>query len=314
LPIQSSNGGVPVSGHPITEFYGDSLIIHFGSSVHFFDASAGIPTSWNWSITGPANYTSSVQNPVITFNTAGFYNVKLKVTNSYGSDSLTKTGYIKVMGPVMSSFSIISPPMFTRINVSPADPSFVDFIWNKASNNPLVTYNWGVKKLGVNVELKYLSNNNGHDSVASFRKSFLDTLAANFGTNGDSVMCIWRAWAYNTVDSVASFNSFLVTFVRITIGIRQISSEIPKVSKLYSNYPNPFNPSTTIKFDLSKTQNVKIIIYDILGKEVSILADDVFKSGSYQINWNASDYSSGIYFYRMETPDYRETRRMILLK
>ena len=313
LPIQSSNGGVPVSGHPITEFYADSLTVHFGSSIHLFDASAGIPTSWVWTITGPANYSSTVQNPVIPVTTAGYYNVKLKATNSYGSDSLTKTTYIKVLGPTMNSFSLISPPMWTRILVSPTNQSLQDFIWNKTSTNSLITYNFGIRRVGPYSEYYYQSNNSGHDSVVSFRKSFLDTLAATMGTTGDSVECVWRVWAYNTLDSISS-NSFIVTLVRVPIGMHKISSDIPVVYQLYSNYPNPFNPSTTIKFDLPKTQNVKLIIYDLAGRQVEILSDENFQAGSYQVNWNASNYASGVYFYRFITSEFSETKKMVLVK
>ncbi len=83
---------------------------------------------------------------------------------------------------------------------------------------------------------------------------------------------------------------------------------------LYQNYPNPFNPSTTISFTLPKKEFVKLIIYDILGKEIITLINEELPSGSHQIVWNPKKLSSGIYFYRLQSGKYSETRKMNLLK
>jgi hypothetical protein len=94
---------------------------------------------------------------------------------------------------------------------------------------------------------------------------------------------------------------------------------IPANFNLYQNYPNPFNPVTKIKFSIpasvkSERSNVKLIIYDILGREISSLVNDNLKPGEYEASWNAGDYSSGIYFYKLYAGNYSETKRMILLK
>jgi photosystem II stability/assembly factor-like uncharacterized protein len=86
--------------------------------------------------------------------------------------------------------------------------------------------------------------------------------------------------------------------------------------RLLQNYPNPFNPSTNITYRLLKKSLVTIKIYNVLGKEVLTLINEVKEPGSYKINFNAGNYnlSSGIYFYRLITPDYNETKKMVLLK
>ena len=96
--------------------------------------------------------------------------------------------------------------------------------------------------------------------------------------------------------------------------IEPISTEIPESYKLYQNYPNPFNPSTRIKFDIPKQGNVKLTIYDMSGKEVSVLVNSELKAGSYEYNFDGSGLSSGVYFYKLQSGDFIETRRMILLK
>ncbi|MEJ2616599.1 MAG: T9SS type A sorting domain-containing protein [Ignavibacteriaceae bacterium] len=84
--------------------------------------------------------------------------------------------------------------------------------------------------------------------------------------------------------------------------------------ELYQNYPNPFNPSTTIKYDLSKQSRVKLEIYDILGRRVATLVDETKKAGRYQIVWNASRLTSGVYFERLQAGDYSAVKKLLLLK
>ena len=103
------------------------------------------------------------------------------------------------------------------------------------------------------------------------------------------------------------------------IGIQPISTEIPKQFSMSQNYPNPFNPNTKIKFDIPanvkrETSNVRLIIFDILGREVAKLVDQRLQPGSYSVDWDASNYPSGVYFYRIQTDNFTETKKMILLK
>ena len=90
--------------------------------------------------------------------------------------------------------------------------------------------------------------------------------------------------------------------------------EQPAEFKLYANYPNPFNPVTNIRFNLPQTSHTKLTIYNILGNEVATLINDELNVGSYLVSWNASDYPSGVYFYKLETKDFTETKKMVLLK
>ena len=84
--------------------------------------------------------------------------------------------------------------------------------------------------------------------------------------------------------------------------------------QLYSNYPNPFNPSTTIKYDVQMNSKVLIKVFDILGREVATLVDRKQAAGSYEVEFNASSLSSGVYFVRMNAGGFVKTQRMMLLK
>ena len=98
------------------------------------------------------------------------------------------------------------------------------------------------------------------------------------------------------------------------VGIKPISNEIPSKFSLHQNYPNPFNPTTEIKFDVTKSSLVKIIIYNILGEETTTILDNKLYPGSYKIDWDGTDYPSGVYFYKLVTDDFVDVKKMILIK
>jgi hypothetical protein len=89
---------------------------------------------------------------------------------------------------------------------------------------------------------------------------------------------------------------------------------IPTENKLYDNYPNPFNPTTQIKYSIKESGLVQIKIYDILGKEITTLVNERKDAGSYTIDFNASELPSGVYIYQLTTPGFTQARKMILTK
>jgi len=123
------------------------------------------------------------------------------------------------------------------------------------------------------------------------------------------------------VDSVNNWNgtamgnvSFDTAMNCVVTDIKNVKTEIPKDFQLYQNYPNPFNPVTTIKFSIPKNEYVEMKIYDIAGKELATLVSDPYLAGTYQVDFNASKLSSGIYFYRIIAGDFSMTKKMILIK
>jgi hypothetical protein len=98
------------------------------------------------------------------------------------------------------------------------------------------------------------------------------------------------------------------------VSVEVENSEIPETYALTQNYPNPFNPATQINFSVPQASMVKITVYDIVGREVEVLVSEFLEAGNYRTNWNAASYSSGIYFYRMETGSFAQVKKMILMK
>lgn len=93
-----------------------------------------------------------------------------------------------------------------------------------------------------------------------------------------------------------------------------VVSIIPNKYSLEQNYPNPFNPTTTIKYSLPKAGFVSIKVYDIVGRMVSELVSEFKESGNYNVAFHGSSFASGIYFYRIETNSFVDTKRMVLVK
>jgi hypothetical protein len=116
------------------------------------------------------------------------------------------------------------------------------------------------------------------------------------------------------------------------IPVSNISTEVPKSFSLYQNYPNPFNPVTKIKFDIPTPPNppfgkggtakpggfVKLVIYDVLGREVEVLLNEGLQPGTYTVTWDASNFPSGVYFYKLTIDDASAPlsicKKMVLIK
>ena len=93
---------------------------------------------------------------------------------------------------------------------------------------------------------------------------------------------------------------------------------MPDNFSLYQNYPNPFNPSTKIKFSIPLLRGVggvtNLTIYDVLGREIPVLVNKQLSPGIYEVEWDGSNYPGGVYFYKLLSNEYTETKKMVLIK
>jgi hypothetical protein len=118
--------------------------------------------------------------------------------------------------------------------------------------------------------------------------------------------------------SDSKLNNLSVTGINGKITVASVSST--KNDKLHyeynlsQNYPNPFNPSTTIEYSIKKQSNVEVEIYNAIGQRISVLVNGIQEAGNYKLNWNAKNFASGIYFYRIRAGEFTQIKKMILLK
>ena len=108
--------------------------------------------------------------------------------------------------------------------------------------------------------------------------------------------------------------AIIVTDPSTATATEEDEQEVPRRFALEQNYPNPFNPATTISYSIKKPADVELLVHDLLGRKVAILVDKHQTAGRYEVSFDASDLSSGIYLYTLRAGDFTQTRRLVLLK
>jgi hypothetical protein len=135
----------------------------------------------------------------------------------------------------------------------------------------------------------------------------------NSELQSESVSCISvdkfnNKWIGTSVGLAVYNENGIVTEVEEELSI------LPKKYTLKQNYPNPFNPTTTIKYSIPKLSFVTLKVFDVLGNEVAVLVNEDKPVGKYEVEFDASNLSSGVYFYQIQAGDFIDTKKMILLK
>lgn len=180
---------------------------------------------------------------------------------------------------------------------------------NSFSNNPL----WALSF--VDTGTGYVAGVNGVYKTTNAGLNW-DLVYSNPNYSFRSVYAINKDTVYAVGFNTTTFNGILVktTTGGSPIGIQPISNYIPKEYYLEQNYPNPFNPSTNIKFDIRKTSFVMLHVYDVTGRLIHTLVNEELNAGSYQVDFDGTNLSSGIYYYKLLTVDFAVTKKMVLLK
>jgi photosystem II stability/assembly factor-like uncharacterized protein len=153
----------------------------------------------------------------------------------------------------------------------------------------------------------FCTNNNLYFSGDSGKTWSLDSLSSKFAHSSDLVVVDGKVCWFLCESVYRNLNADVVNSV----------DKNPTLSndfKLNQNYPNPFNPVTTISYSIPISARVELIIYDILGNEIKTLVSEYKETGSYEVKFEASDLSSGVYFYKLKVGNFNQTKKLILLK
>ncbi|MBI2430336.1 MAG: T9SS type A sorting domain-containing protein [Ignavibacteriales bacterium] len=122
---------------------------------------------------------------------------------------------------------------------------------------------------------------------------------------------VWSCW---NDDRTGIHQAYASRMVFPPTSVTVLPSTIPNAFALHQNYPNPFNPSTKIRFVVPVFGFVSLKVYDLLGREVATLVKEEKRAGSYEVQWNAIGFSSGIYFYKLQSGNFVEIKRMVMIK
>jgi photosystem II stability/assembly factor-like uncharacterized protein len=180
--------------------------------------------------------------------------------------------------------------------------------------------NWNllnIPQVGYQDYLSFVNENTGW--VCGLNNSVLYTSDGGSNWTIQQIPNVGWVTSIQFVNASTGYASAVAEYILKTTtggfeGINPISGEVPEKFSLSQNYPNPFNPSTTIKFEIPKSTFVKIIVYDVLGKEVKTLVNQYVVTGAYTVDIDVSDLSSGTYFYRMNAGEFIMTKKMVLIK
>jgi hypothetical protein len=182
----------------------------------------------------------------------------------------------------------------------PLDSVFITcFTYGRMTGDTLVRSKKRTNASGI-YELSVWAGNRTTDSTQYF------VVAHKTGFISDTV----SGWIHR--DSLTEFPDIIL--YNSPIGIRPTGCNVPGSFHLSQNYPNPFNPKSNIKFQIAKLADVKLFIYNVLGKEIAVLVNEQLKPGTYEVEWDASNSPSGVYFYKLIASEYTETRKMVLIK
>jgi len=161
------------------------------------------------------------------------------------------------------------------------------------------------QRIASNAAITWTANGFGICTIAN------DQLKPGIVSNGDfGAIVVWQDYR-----SGNNFDIYMNGFNTsgIFTSVEPVGS-IPLEYSLSQNYPNPFNPATVINYQLPNTSNVRLSIYDALGNEVGTLVNEMQNAGNYNIEWNASSFPSGVYFYRLSAGSFVSNKKMVLIK
>lgn len=292
---------------PVADFVGSPDSGSAPLTVTFTDLSTGGPTSWSWDFGDGGG--SSEQNPTYTYTNPGTYTVTLIAGNSCGSDTATKVDYITVTEEVVLEVHV-SDIVVTRATTGLAGKLKY---YGIASVAVVDQYDQPVANATVSgffnaPQTKTVTGVTGGNGVAQLQSKSTPRPPGDWCFEVTDI-----SHATHTYDPAAN----VVTAACESGPVYRLGSAIANVPReigLSQNYPNPFNPVTEISFVLPSAAHAKLEVFNSLGQRVSTLVDGPLDRGEHVVQWDGTDAASGVYFYRLQTADFVETKRMVLLK
>jgi hypothetical protein len=238
------------------------------------------------------------------------------LTITYDSDRSGKWGLYSTeyYGSVSQSFLLIQSPYWNY-------RSIVNFMFPMITNDYMAFVSSCIKQTPSATKIMSCGSAFGYflDSIQVGDSSSQTTVTLGNGIINQSYW-LYRVWMVYNKDSANQSSLYARGKLVSMTDVKRISNEVPEKFSLLQNYPNPFNPATIIKFFIPDCHSserwnpVEISVFDITGREVQTLVNEQLQPGTYEVNFDGSTLNSGIYFYRLTTDDFSDTKRMVLIK
>jgi hypothetical protein len=283
----------------------------------------------------PANNAVNVISDSVFFawrlvSGAASYNLKVSTVNStntypttdttYRLNNLAKlTNYTWAVEAINAggTSNYTSNFTFTTIVAPPAAPAATLPASAATGVNRRTTFTWAATTNATRYRLQ-VSDTSSFSRIVRDTTVFEVTACTLANPLKENTDYYWQVRAEN-IGGASAYSTGRLFTTGTALGVAGIA-EIPKSYDLAQNYPNPFNPSTTISFDVPKNAHVSVVIYDVLGRVVTTLVDEMKSANRYRVVWDASNLSTGVYFYRMTarsvdgSGDFNAVKKLLLMK
>ena len=302
---------------------------NFDGNLLNFTATTGINGSFNTAVPNNGRLSGYTNEATITGPPVNSLVAHTTVLNRTGTPNAFPDGYSLKLGnkPIIdnattldtlkfiTSRAITSVELFLSIQHTYVNDLTINLIAPNGTSRSVIATTGGQ---GDNI-LTFVIDGSPVCSTGGFFApwSYYCGPAAAFGNFGGANML--GNWVLSVADGVAGDQGIILGWgLRFNgdniTGVSNVSNEIPGKYNLSQNYPNPFNPVTKIAYALPKSGLVSIKVYDILGREVALLINEVKNAGNYSVDFNASNFTSGVYFYKLESNGFSDIKKMMLIK
>jgi len=297
-------------------------------TMHNFLSMINNPATPNTIYTGSSFFTNPQTGPCYIYKSYDFGSSWVNSSNGLGTQT-TSTDVIRALSySTVDTNTVLAGLFWNTSNGGPWITTNAGGLWTQIGGGiPITTVPGPLirsiqMKPGTN-QIFYLGGDYATNSLPPggvWRTINAGTNWVDFNSGVMTQSNVVRALAYrstdNTVFAGVSLNGTGV-YEYTTVppeAINHNGQNVPKEFALHQNYPNPFNPTTMITFDLPKSQDVSLEVYDVNGKLVKSIMKEFKPAGSYEVNFNASSLTSGVYFYKLTTASFVDTKKMILVK
>ena len=243
-------------------------------------------------------------------NWSGMDQLTYVVSNPWYSDTALVNIDVQPVNDPPADFNLLRPAHNTMITISPDNlADTLTFSWERSIDVEDDTLTYSFSLTG---QLAILNLCTTSDSTCLL--AYQEMLSAISDNGYSSITGTWQVIASDSeLERSADNGPFTLTIDASSVSTEE-QNHLPSEFRLYGNYPNPFNPITTIQYELPQRSDVQITIYDLIGREVTTLVSEIQDAGYKLVKWDATNVSSGMYFYQIRASDYTQTKRMLLLK
>ncbi len=253
------------------------------------------------------------------------------VINAGNKDNLTNvTSWVNGQNPFPHNCALTTDKRYIYTTDETSSPNGRLKIWDRSNlNNVIFVANWQptgitgaivhnveiyndiavIAHYTAGIRILNISNPASPQEIAWY-----DTYPSSNSSNFSGCWGVFMFPSGKIIGSDISGGLFVVKSTVNLVGLANQNNPVPAGFEIKQNYPNPFNPSTTIEYSISKASHVTLKIYDAIGKQVGIVADEYKQTGNYKVNFDAGRLSSGVYFYTLSGDGFRETKRMTLVR